>query len=84
MRGDEPMQGVSGRIDRPTAHFEAPPRQGRLTRVITDLALAQAENQAIRFYAMSASILAVRPDYYRILEVSQKAGLDVTPWLETP
>jgi len=127
LRGHEPMQVVSGRIDRPTVHFEAPPRQGleaqldaffdwfnrsqsdvsldpllraglahfwfvtlhpfddgngRLTRVITDLALAQAENQAIRFYAMSASILAARPDYYRILEVSQKAGLDVTPWLE--
>jgi Fic family protein len=31
---------------------------------------------------MSASILAARPDYYRILEFSQKDGLDVTPWLE--
>ncbi|EPJ82283.1 filamentation induced by cAMP protein Fic [Pseudomonas sp. CFII64] len=127
LRGAEPMQVVSGRIDRPTVHFEAPPREGlearldaffdwfnrsqadasldpllraglahfwfvtlhpfddgngRLTRVITDLTLAQAENQAIRFYAMSASILAARPDYYRILEVSQKDGLDVTPWLE--
>jgi hypothetical protein len=30
---------------------------GRLTRTITDLALAQGEAQAIRFYAMSASIL---------------------------
>lgn len=28
LRGDEPMQVVSGRIDRPTVHFEAPPRQG--------------------------------------------------------
>jgi len=26
LRGEEPMQVVSGRIDRPTVHFEAPPR----------------------------------------------------------
>jgi len=127
LRGDEPMQVVSGRIDRPAVHFEAPPRRGleaqldaffdwfdisqreagldpllragvahfwfvtlhpfddgngRLTRAITDLALAQAENQAIRFYAMSASILADRQGYYDILERSQKDGLDITPWLE--
>jgi len=55
---------------------------GRLTRAITDLALAQGENQAIRFYAMSASILATRPAYYRVLEDSQKAAVNITPWLE--
>jgi Fic family protein len=55
---------------------------GRLTRAITDLALAQGENQAIRFYAMSASILEARKGYYRILEDSQKATLDITAWLE--
>ena len=127
LRGEEPMQVVSGRIDRPTVHFEAPPRagleaqlagflewfntsqhqvgldpllragiahfwfvtlhpfddgNGRLTRAITDLALAQVANQAIRFYAMSASILADRKGYYEILERSQKDGLDITPWLE--
>jgi Fic family protein len=127
LRGDEPMQVVSGRLDRPKVHFEAPPRQGlepqlaafidwfntsgndgaldpllragiahfwfvtlhpfddgngRLTRAITDLALAQGEHQAIRFYAMSASILDNRQGYYRILEQSQKATLDITDWLE--
>lgn len=127
LRGDEPMQVVSGRIDRPTVHFEAPPRKGlerqleqflewfeasrnqtaldpllragiahfwfvtlhpfddgngRLTRTITDLALAQGEAQAIRFYAMSASILDDRSGYYRILESSQKATLDITEWLD--
>jgi len=127
LRGDEPMQVVSGRLDRPTVHFEAPPRpgleqaldeflewfeasrthaaldpllraglahfwfvtlhpfddgNGRLTRAITDLALAQAEHQAIRFYAMSASILEDRAGYYRALETSQKNTLDVTDWLE--
>lgn len=126
LRGDEPMQVVSGRIDRPTVHFEAPPRtgletqlanflawfersrsdanldpflragiahlwfvtlhpfddgNGRLTRALTDLALAQGERQTIRFYAMSASILDDRAGYYRILEASQKSGLDITHWL---
>lgn len=28
LRGKEPMQVVSGRIDRPVVHFEAPPRKG--------------------------------------------------------
>ena len=127
LRGDEPMQVVSGRLDRPTVHFEAPPRaglehalddflewfetsrdqpeldpwvragvahfwfvtlhpfddgNGRLTRAITDLALAQGEHQAIRFYAMSASILEDRAGYYHALESSQKATLDISDWLE--
>ncbi|MFB4392379.1 MULTISPECIES: Fic family protein [unclassified Pseudomonas] len=126
LRGEEPMQVVSGRIDRPTVHFQAPPREGleaqvqafltwfaesagdpaldpllragiahfwfvtlhpfddgngRLTRAITDLALAQAEQQAIRFYAMPASILEDRRGYYEILEARQKSGLDITAWL---
>lgn len=127
LRGDEPMQVVSGRIDRPTVHFEAPPRRGldaqvdafmawfdrsrhddaldpliraglthlwfvtlhpfddgngRISRALTDLALAQAQPQAIRFHAMSVSILADRSGYYRILEQTQRGGLDVTAWLE--
>jgi Fic family protein len=126
LRGPEPMKVVSGRIDRPVVHFEAPAREnlekllddflywfnssrsdrtldplvragiahfwfvtlhpfddgnGRLTRAITDLAMAQGEHQAIRFYAMSASILARRQDYYRILEATQRAGLNITEWL---
>src|SRR5690606_11714394 len=28
LRGEDPMQVVSGRIDQPTEHFEAPPREG--------------------------------------------------------
>lgn len=126
LRGPEPMQVVSGRIDRPVVHFEAPGREGleqklddffywfnssradptldpliragiahfwfvtlhpfddgngRLTRAITDLAMAQGEHQAIRFYAMSASILARRQDYYRILEATQRGDLNITEWL---
>lgn len=124
LRGSEPMQVVSGRLDRPTVHFEAPSRHGleqqletfvdwfnvasttldpllraglahlwfvtlhpfddgngRLTRALTDLALAQGDHQAVRFYAMSASILDNRVGYYSVLEQTQKADMDVTPWL---
>ncbi|WP_457436314.1 Fic family protein [Pseudomonas sp. TE3786] len=124
LRGDDPMQVVSGRLDQPFVHFEAPPRagleqqlalfvawfnedsrsidpllragiahlwfvtlhpfddgNGRLTRALTDLALAQCEHQAIGFYAMSASILDNRQEYYRVLEQTQKDGLDITIWL---
>ena len=126
LRDEMPMQVISGRLDKPTVHFEAPPRDGlearldefldwfaksrdsvgldpllragiahfwfvtlhpfddgngRLTRAITDLALAQGERQAIRFYAMSASILEDRAGYYQVLETSQKGGLDITRWL---
>ncbi|WP_296264799.1 Fic family protein [Pseudomonas sp. UBA6562] len=126
LRGHAPMQVVSGRLDRPTVHFQAPPREGleqaldafldwfarsrgepgldpllragiahfwfvtlhlfddgngRLTRALTDLALAQGDGQAIRFYTMAASILDDRAGYYAVLESSQKDGLDITPWL---
>ncbi len=126
LRGKEPMQVVSGRIDKPTVHFEAPNRDilegeldvfiswfnlsrensaldpllraaithfwfvtlhplddgnGRITRLLTDLALAQAEQQSVRFYAMSVAILANRKRYYEILEQSQKGKLDITAWL---
>lgn len=134
-RGTEPMQVVSGRLDKPKVHFEAPPREGlealladflawfsasrnspdldpmlraalahfwfvtlhpfddgngRLTRALTDLALAQGEAQSIRFYAMSAAILADRKGYYQQLESAQKlragglaqaTSLDLTPWI---
>ncbi|WP_299316267.1 Fic family protein [uncultured Halomonas sp.] len=125
-RGVEPMQVVSGRIDRPRVHFEAPPREdlereveqflqwfessrhapgldslvraglahfwfvtlhpfedgnGRIARAITDRALAQADQQGIRLYAMSAAILDRRADYYRCLEESQRGTLDLTAWL---
>lgn len=126
LRGDAPMQVVSGRIDKPTIHFEAPDRarledelalfiawfndsrqdvsldpliraaithlwfvtihplddgNGWITRLLTDLALAQAEQQSVRFYAMSVSILANRKSYYDILERTQKGSLDITAWL---
>ncbi|GAD32643.1 Fic family protein [Photobacterium leiognathi] len=126
LRGDAPMQVVSGRIDKPVVHFEAPHRtilepeldtfiawfnqskddtsldpllraaithlwfvtlhplddgNGRITRLLTDLALAQAEQQSVRFYAMSVGILANRHSYYEVLEQTQKGDLDITAWL---
>ena len=126
LRGDEPMQVVSGRIDKPTVHFEAPPREqldqeltafidwfnqslqdsildpllraaichfwfvtlhpfedgnGRITRALTDLALAQDDKQSIRLYAMSTNILASRNGYYQILEKSQRNTSNITSWL---
>lgn len=125
LRSDAPMQVVSGRIDRPIVHFEAPPRarlekeldqflswfnqppenldgllragiahlwlvtlhpfddgNGRVTRAVTDRALAQAEQQSIRFYSLSAAIMERRKEYYDQLEQAQKGGLDITPWLD--
>lgn len=126
LRGDEPMQVVSGRIDKPTIYYEAPPRKaldqqlmifiqwfnqsrddgvldpfiraalchfwfvtlhpfddgnGRITRALTDLALAQDDQQSIRMYAMSVTLLAKRADYYRVLEESQRNNLDISVWL---
>jgi len=54
---------------------------GRLARAITDYALAQAEGNSVRFYAMSAAIMARRNGYYDILEQTQRGSLDVTQWL---
>lgn len=128
LRGAEPMQVVSGRLDKQTVHFEAPPRDqleeglekfiswfnqsaqqadydpllraaithfwfvtlhpfddgnGRITRALTDMALAQADSQSIRQYAMSVAILDNRKSYYQILEKSQAfdSAEDLTPWL---
>ncbi|MFK4753605.1 Fic family protein [Oceanobacter antarcticus] len=126
LRGDEPMQVVSGRIDQPVVHFEAPPRttlnaevdaflqwfqnsqtdplldpllraalahlwfvtlhpfddgNGRITRALTDMALAQADQQSIRLYAMSAAILTHRTEYYDRLETIQRGDMDITEWL---
>jgi Fic family protein len=55
---------------------------GRIARAITDLALARSEQSAQRFYSMSSQIRAERKTYYDMLESTQKATLDVTPWLK--
>jgi Fic family protein len=54
---------------------------GRLARSITDMALAQDDNQRIRYYSLSSQIMADRESYYNILEKTQKGSFDVTDWL---
>ena len=132
LRGPEPMQVVSGRLDRQKVHFEAPPRDGlesqlqhfcdwfnqgadcqdtdpllraatahlwfvtlhpfddgngRLTRAITDMALAQSDSQSVRLFAMSVAILDMRSEYYNALETAQwhrddERGSDITEWCQ--
>ena len=55
---------------------------GRITRAITDMQLARADQSKQRFYSMSAQIQAERHNYYAILERTQKSDLDITEWLK--
>jgi Fic family protein len=55
---------------------------GRIARVIADMALARSEHSPQRFYSMSAQIRQERNDYYDILERTQKGTMDITPWME--
>jgi Fic family protein len=54
---------------------------GRITRALTDMQLARADNSPNRFYSMSAQIEKERNAYYDILEHTQKGTLDITEWL---
>jgi Fic family protein len=64
---------------------------GRVTRALTDRALAQDEQTSIRFYSLSAAIEKNKAAYYKILEdtqgcktkIQQSTGCDtdVTEWI---
>lgn len=64
---------------------------GRVTRALTDRALAQDEQTSIRFYSLSAAIEMNRAAYYEILENTQGCktktqedsgcGTEVTEWI---
>ena len=54
---------------------------GRITRAITDMLLAKADQTEQRFYSMSAQIQKDRNHYYEILERTQRGSLDITEWL---
>jgi Fic family protein len=55
---------------------------GRIARAIADMSLARSEGSSQRFYSMSAQVLEERGEYYRILEQTQRATLDVTTWMD--
>ncbi|WP_200974806.1 Fic family protein [Echinicola sp. 20G] len=54
---------------------------GRITRALTDMLLAQADKSNQRFYSMSAQVRLERKQYYEILEKTQKGNLDITDWI---
>lgn len=54
---------------------------GRITRALTDMLLAQSDKSNQRFYSMSAQIRIERKQYYEILEKNQKGNLDITDWI---
>ncbi|MFT3739182.1 MAG: Fic family protein [Breznakibacter sp.] len=55
---------------------------GRITRALTDMLLAQSDKSNQRFYSMSAQIRIERKEYYEILEKTQKGNLDITEWIK--
>lgn len=55
---------------------------GRITRALTDMLLAQSDKSTQRFYSMSAQIRLERKQYYEILEKTQKGNLDITDWIK--
>lgn len=54
---------------------------GRMARVLTDMALAQDEKLPIRFYSISSQIMEERGVYYDVLEKCSKGHSDITAWL---
>jgi Fic family protein len=54
---------------------------GRLSRAIADMALAQDENTGRRYYSLSAQIMKERDAYYAMLEKTQAGDGDCTEWL---
>lgn len=54
---------------------------GRISRAIADMVLAQSENQPNRYYSMSTQIRKDRKIYYEELEHAQKSTMDITRWL---
>lgn len=55
---------------------------GRIARVLAEMALAQDEKLANRYYSFSSQIMKERNDYYHTLEICQKGSGEVTEWLQ--
>lgn len=54
---------------------------GRIARAISDMALSQADNSAMRYFSMSAQISKEKRHYYKILEQTQKGNGDLSEWI---
>jgi Fic family protein len=55
---------------------------GRIARSLTEMALAQDEDHPIRYYSLSAQIMAEREAYYRILARTNRGDGDLTGWIQ--
>ena len=54
---------------------------GRLSRVIAERCLAEAEQTNLRLFSLSSVFEANRTEYYQQLEDHQKGNLDLTQWI---
>lgn len=58
-----------------------PKGNGRLARLISDVALARSEKSVARYYSMSEAILNEKEQYFEILKRAQSGDGDLTEWL---
>ena len=54
---------------------------GRLSRTLADMQLAQLDTNGRRYYSMSAEINREKKSYYEVLERTQQGSLDITEWI---
>lgn len=55
---------------------------GRIARILTEMTLSRLDGGAGRYYSISAEINRHKKDYYEMLELAQKGGMDITRWLD--
>jgi Fic family protein len=54
---------------------------GRLSRIIAERCLAEAESTDLRLFSLSSVFEANRSDYYQQLENQQRGNVDLTNWI---
>lgn len=54
---------------------------GRISRSLADMLLAQLDDDGCRYYSMSAEINRNKRAYYEVLERVQKGDMDITEWI---
>ena len=55
---------------------------GRLGRALADMAVAQHLGTPVRLCSLSRQLLTQRAGYYDQLNLCQRGGMDVTPWVQ--